>query len=211
MKKIFIAALVALSFTLCGAAVFADGTDDADSKPAPESQQKARSSGGNFSVGLGPIGNIYVVDTNPELGAGVGGEVFFDYRWSPQFSTQVSVFLTIQDGTGPNSGDDDITFMGIPTFDLKFYALTNPSRWDPYGLIGVGFFGVTEGSNHNGSKAFGVGADVGIGTDFYITEKFSVGVTAIFRSIGLIDSTSAHNNGTAQFPFSMTGNLAYHF
>jgi len=169
------------------------------------------SASGNFSFGVGPIGNIYVVDARPELDPGVGGQFFFDYRWSPQFSTQFGFFLSVQDGAGISSGDNDVLLLGMPTFDLKFYILSNPSRWDPYGLLGVGLFTLTEGTSSNGTKGFGVGADVGIGTDFYVTERFSVGLTAIFRSIGIIDSTNRHDNGTALFPFSMMGNMAYHF
>jgi opacity protein-like surface antigen len=174
-------------------------------------EARATTAGGNYSVGLGPVGNIYVVDSNPELDPGVGGYLYFDYRWSPQFSTQFGVIVTTQDGTGISAGDGGIEFLGIPTFDLKFYIFSEPSRWDPYGLIGIGVYAVTEGSQNNGTWALGVGADIGIGTDFYITEKWSVGLAAIFRSIGLIDSTGGPNNGTALFPFSMMGNVAYHF
>ena len=166
---------------------------------------------GNFTVGLGPAGNVYVVDSSPELDPGIGGYLFFDYRWSPQFSTQVGVIVTTQDGTGISAGDGGIEFLGIPTFDLKFYLFSEPSRWDPYGLIGLGVFAVTEGSQNNGTWALGVGADIGLGTDFYLSEKWSLGLQFIFRSIGLIDSTSGSNNGTALFPFSMLGNVAYHF
>ncbi len=171
----------------------------------------AGSAAGNYSVGLGPVGNVYVVDTNPELDPGVGGYVYFDYRWSPQFSTQFGVIVTTQDGTGISNGDNGIEFLGIPTFDLKFYILSEPSRWDPYGLIGMGVYATTEGSVNNGTWAVGVGANLGLGTDFYITEKWSVGLSFIFRSIGLITDTSGSNNGTALFPFSMMGNVAYHF
>ncbi len=171
----------------------------------------AKDSGGNFSVGLGPMGNVYVVDANPELSPGVGGYLYFDYRWSPQFSTQFGIDVTTQDGQGISKGNDGIVFLGIPTFDLKFYVLSDPSRWDPYGLIGIGVYAVTEGSTPNGTTAVGVGADVGLGTDFYITEAFSVGVQFVFRSIGLIDSTGGANNGKSIFPFSMMGNIAYHF
>lgn len=171
----------------------------------------AKQEGGNYSVGLGPVGNVYVVDANPELDPGIGGYLYFDYRWSPQFSTQLGVNVTTQDGTGISNGDNSILFLGIPTFDLKFYVLSDPSRWDPYALMGVGVYAVTEGSNSNGTAAVGVGADIGLGTDFYITESLSVGAQFVFRSIGLIKSTSGSNNGTALFPFSMMGNVAYHF
>ncbi len=174
-------------------------------------QAFATTAAGNFSVGVGPVGNIYVVDSNPQLDPGVGGYVYFDYRWSPQFSTQFGVIVTTQDGTGITEGDNGIEFLGIPTFDLKFYILSTPSRWDPYGLIGMGIYAVTEGSQNNGTWALGIGANLGLGTDFYITERFSIGLAAVFRSIGLIDSVSGSNNGTALFPFSMMGNFAYHF
>lgn len=171
----------------------------------------AETSGGNFTVGLGPVGNIYAVDSNPELDPGVGGYVYFDYRWSPQFSTQFGVIVTTQDGTGITSGDDGIEFLGIPTFDLKFYILSNPSRWDPYGLIGMGVYAISEGTQKNGTVAVGIGADLGLGCDFYVSERLSIGMATIFRSIGLIESVDGPNNGTALFPISLLGNIAYHF
>lgn len=193
MKKIFASVLTILALTAYG------------------SKAKASSAAGNYSIGLGPVGNIYVVDSRPELDPGVGGYVYFDYRWSPQFSTQFGVIVTTQDGTGISSGDNGIEFLGIPTFDLKFYLMSEPSRWDPYGLIGMGVYAITEGSASNGTVAVGIGANLGLGTDYYVTERFSIGLAAVFRSIGLIDSVSGSNNGTALFPFSMMGNVAYHF
>ena len=171
----------------------------------------AGSTAGNFSVGLGPVGNIFVVDSNPELDPGVGGYVYFDYRWSPQFSTQLGVLVTTEDGTGISRGDNGIEFLGIPTFDLKFFMLSSPSRWDPYALIGMGFYAISEGSTNNGTVAVGIGANLGLGFDFYITEQFSLGFATIFRSIGLIDSIGGNRNGTALFPVSILGNVAYHF
>ncbi len=171
----------------------------------------AGSTAGNFSVGLGPVGNIFVVDSNPELDPGVGGYVYFDYRWSPQFSTQFGVLVTTEDGTGISRGDNGIEFLGIPTFDLKFFMLSSPSRWDPYALIGMGFYAISEGSTNNGTVAVGIGANLGLGFDFYITEQFSLGFATIFRSIGLIDSIGGNRNGTALFPVSILGNVAYHF
>lgn len=165
----------------------------------------------NFTVGIGPAGNIFVVDARPELKPGVGGHFFFDYRWSPQISTQFQVIVTNQDGQGISNGDDDIIFFGIPSIDMKYYLLTSESHWDPYLMIGVGFYLISEGTSNNDSTAAGFGADAGIGLDYYITEKWSLGLTAQFRSIGLIDGTTGSNNGTAIFPFTMTGNIAFHF
>lgn len=202
MKKILIASLAIIAVACADFAAQA-GDDDKDSKSG--------SAAGNFTVGLGPVGNVFVVDTNPQLDPGVGGYLYFDYRWSPQFSTQFGVVVTTEDGDGPSNGDKGIEFLGIPTFDLKFYILSNPSRWDPYGLIGIGVYAITEGSIDNGTKAVGVGANVGLGVDYYVSERFSAGLSAVFRSIGFIDSTDSRNNGTSEFPFSMMGNIAYHF
>jgi len=172
---------------------------------------KAGSAAGNYTVGLGPVGNIFVVDSSPELDPGVGGYVYFDYRWSPQFSTQFGVLVTTEDGTGISKGDNGIEFLGIPTFDLKFYLFSGETRWDPYGLIGMGFYAVSEGTTGNGTVAFGIGANLGIGFDYYISERFSFGLSAVFRSIGLIDSVGGDHNGTSLFPLSLQGNIAYHF
>jgi len=171
----------------------------------------AGTAAGNYTVGLGPVGNIFVVDSNPELDPGVGGYLFFDYRWSPQFSTQIGVLVTTEDGRGISNGDNGIEFLGIPTFDLKFYILSKESRWDPYGQIGVGVYAISEGTIDNGTFALGIGANLGIGCDFYISERFSIGLSSVFRSIGLIDSVSGDQNGKALFPLSLMGNIAYHW
>lgn len=165
----------------------------------------------NLSVGVGPTGNIFVVDANPQLGPGVGGHIYLDYRWSPQISTQFSFFATTENGQGVSAGDNDVLLFGLPTIDFKYYPLSNPAKWDPYGLLGIGLFLTTEGSNGNGTTAFGVGANAGLGFDLLLTDRLSIGTSAIFRSVGMINAPTGQNNGTAVFPFSLNGNIAYHF
>jgi len=165
---------------------------------------------GNFAIKIGPVGNIYVVDSNTQLDPGIGGFLAFDYRFHQHWSAEVGVMVTLQDGTGISAGDNNTLLLGIPTFDLKYYFL-GESRWDPYVLMGVGFYALTEGSNNNGTTCVGIGANMGVGTDFYITERFSVGVTASFRAIALIESIGGNRNGNSLYPFSMNGNFAYHF
>lgn len=165
----------------------------------------------NFTIGGGPMGNIFIVDARPELDLGVGGYLFFDYRWSPQISTQFNVIVTTENGTGISNGDRGIEFLGIPTIDLKYYLLSSESHWDPYLMAGIGVYAISEGTTSNGTFAVGFGANAGLGMDYYFTEKWSAGFAASFRSIGLIDDTSGSNNGTAIFPFSMAGNVAFHF
>jgi outer membrane protein W len=100
--------------------------------------------------------------------------------------------------------------MGIPTFDIKYYFL-GESRWDPYALMGFGLYYMTEGSVNNGTKAFGIGANLGIGCDYFITERFSVGLGATFRAIAFIESISGAHTGSSIFPFTAYGNFGYHF
>jgi outer membrane protein W len=164
-----------------------------------------------YTVGLGPVGNIFAIDGDPQLSPGIGGYIFFDYRWSPQLSTQISIMVTTEDGKGPNNGDNGIEFLGMPTFDIKYYLISSVSRWDPYLMVGVGVYAVTEGSINNGTVAVGFGANVGVGCDFYFNDRWSTGLAASFRGIGLVDDTSGPNNGKAIFPVSLMGNVAYHF
>jgi len=82
-------------------------------------------SAGNYTIGIGPIGNVYVTDRRPEMSPGVGAVVYFDYRWSPELSTTASVMMLVQDGTDADRGENNIVYMGIPTFDLKYYFITN--------------------------------------------------------------------------------------
>lgn len=165
----------------------------------------------NLAVGIGPTGHFSVVDGNPQLGIGVGGHIYLDYRWSPQVSTQFTFFATTQDGKGGNSGDDDILLFALPTIDFKYYPLLSPGKWDPYGLLGIGLFLTTEGTRRDGTTAFGIGANAGVGVDLLLTEKISLNVSGVFHSVGLIDAATGRNNGTAIFPFTMSGSIAYHF
>ena len=188
----------------------ASGSEETYTSSSYTSSSSNSAAVGNFAVKIGPVGNIYVVDSNTQLDPGVGGYIAFDYRFHPHWSAEVGVGVTLQDGTGISAGDNNTLLLAIPTFDLKYYFL-GESRWDPYALLGVGFYTLTEGSANNGTTAVGIGSNIGIGTDFYITERFSVGVTASFRAIALIESIGGNRNGNSLYPFSMTGNFAYHF
>lgn len=172
----------------------------------------AKAGAENFTIGGGPVGSLYVVNANPELDPGVGGYLYFDYRWSPQISTQISILVTTQDGKGPDDGDNGIEFLSIPTFDIKYYLLSSESHIDPYVMAGIGLYAVSEGTTSNGTFAVGMGGDVGVGADYYLTEKWSLGLVASFKGIGLVDSASSGSgNGKSLFPLSFAGNVGFHF
>ena len=169
------------------------------------SAKEANHSAGNYTIGLGPVGNMYLTSRRPEMDPGVGALVYFDYRWSPELSTTTTIMLLAQDGAGRDAGQNSIVFLGIPTFDVKYYFVTNPSRWDPFALAGVGYYVVTHGSR-GGGIASGMGAQLGTGFDYFLTSRFSLGLTSYFRSVALLGSGS-----TGNFPFSLDGRLGFHF
>ena len=52
-----------------------------------------------FAVGLGPVGNIFLIDTIPVLDPGVGGHVYFNYRFAEQVAFETTFLISSQDGT----------------------------------------------------------------------------------------------------------------
>jgi hypothetical protein len=164
-----------------------------------------------FAVGIGPVGQIFLIDTIPIMDPGIGGHVFFNYRFAEQFSLETSFIVTTQDGTNVSAGDNGMLFMGMPTFDFKYYFLKNDPKFDPYAAVGVGLYWLTEGSTGNSTGGLGLGAQIGLGFDYYITDVVSVGFQGLFRSIGLITNLGTPSASTAIFPFSLQGNVAFHF
>jgi len=164
-----------------------------------------------FAVGLGPAGNIFLIDTVPVLDPGFGGHVFFNYRFAEQFAFETSFMITTQNGTNVSSGDNGILFMGMPTFDLKYYFLKNDPKFDPYAGVGIGLYWLTEGSRGDSTGGFGLGAQIDVGFDYYLTDVISLGFEGVFRSIGLITNFGTPSASTSLFPYTLLGNIAFHF
>lgn len=164
-----------------------------------------------FAIGLGPVGNIYLIDTIPVMDPGIGGQVFFNYRFQDQFAFETSFIVTTQDGTNVSRGDNGMLFLGMPTFDIKYYFLKNDPHFDPYAAVGIGLYWLTEGSRGNSTGGLGLGAQLGLGFDYYVTDVISLGFEGMFRSIGLITNFGTPSASTAIFPFSLAGNVAFHF
>ncbi|MBI3540563.1 MAG: hypothetical protein HY073_00170 [Deltaproteobacteria bacterium] len=164
-----------------------------------------------FAIGMGPVGNIFLIDTVPVLQPGVGGHVYFDYRFHDQVSFKTTFLITSQDGTSVSSGDNGILFLGMPTFDVKLYFLKNDPKFDPYISTGVGVYWVTEGSKSDATGGVGLGSQLGLGFDYYLTDVISLGFEGVFRSIGLITNLGTPSASTALFPYTLHGNVAFHF
>ena len=191
MKKKMILVLLAFSFCLVMA-----------------SQAEARR---GFALGLGPIGNIFLIDTIPILEPGIGGELFFDYRFHEQVAFSASFLISTQNGTNVSRNDNGILLLGMPTTGIKFYFLTDEPKFDPYVNVGLGLYFLTEGSRSNNTGGVGVGSQLGLGFDYYLTEIISLGFQGTFRPIAIITDMGTPSNSAAIFPFTLAGNVAFHF
>ncbi len=164
-----------------------------------------------FAVGVGPIGNIYLIDTIPVMDPGIGGHAFFNYRFQDQLAFEATFMMSTQGGANVSATDNGILFLGMPTFDLKYYFLKNDPAFDPYIAMGLGVYWLTEGSVSNSTGGMGLGAQLGVGFDYYVAEQISLGFQGVFRSIGLITNMGTPSASTAIFPYSLLGNVAFHF
>lgn len=161
-----------------------------------------------FSVGIQGIGNFFLTDSNPDLSIGPGGGIFFDYRFNQRWSIETDLFVTLHDGQGVSSGDNDIFLLGVPTVELKFYLRGKENRVDPYILAGLGVYVLTEGTVSNNTGGVGLGGNFGLGVDFYVLDRLSLGLAAKFRPIAIIQGNS---QSTGLINFGMIGNLVWHF
>jgi outer membrane protein W len=161
-----------------------------------------------FSVGAQVIGNFFLTDGTPDLDPGIGGGLYFDYRFNQRWSIETDLFVSFHDGTGVSAGDNNQMLLGVPTVELKFYLRGKENSIDPYLLAGLGVYVLTEGSIGNNSSGVGLGGNFGMGVDFYVLDSFSLGLAAKFRPIALIQG---NNQSTGLINLGILGNLAWHF
>ncbi len=160
------------------------------------------------SISLLGVGNFFLTDSHPDLKIGPGGGLGIDFRFNQHWALNGDFFFSMHDGSGLSAADDSVWLLGIPSINMKFYPMAEESSIEPYISAGLGVYIVTEGDVSDNSGGVGVGAQLGIGADFYVTEKISLGLAAQFRSIGLIQGNS---QSEALINFSMLGNVAFHF
>lgn len=165
----------------------------------------------NKTIGGTVYGSIPLVDTLPEVSLGIGGGMFFDYRFNERFSIMIESFFTTQDGNGRSNGEGSIEFMALPAVTFKMYVLNNAVNLDPYIGIGVGLYGMTEGSAANSTGGFGMGAQIEVGMEYHVAENLLAGVGGTYRSIGLINSLSGPANATVFMPYTLFGRIGYRF
>lgn len=167
-----------------------------------------------FGIALGPVGNIYLIDTTPVMDPGVGGAMSFQYRFHEQAAFETTFLMTSQDGDTDGRGtadDTGILFLGMPIFDVKFFLFSGDPRWDPYIATGLGLYWLTEGDNSNNTGGTGLGAQLGLGFDYYVSDILSLGFQGVYRSVAIITSLGTPSSSVAIFPYSLMGNVTFHF
>lgn len=152
--------------------------------------------------------NFFLTDTDPNLAWGAGGGLQLDWRFNQNWGATLQAFVSDHDGKGASINDNSQFLIGAPTFDIKYYPLSNETKIDPYLGVGIGFYILTEGTVNDNSSGVGIGGQFSLGADYYINEKLSIGLAAQFRSIGLIQSGS---RSSALINFGFVGNILYHF
>lgn len=161
-----------------------------------------------WSVGAIGMGNFFLTRSNPDLKIGPGGGLFFEYRFNQRWGIETDFFITVHNGQNASTGDNGIYFLGVPSLELKFYMLPRETWVDPYVLVGLGVYVLTEGSISNNTAGAGLGGNVGLGVDFYVLKNLSIGLAAKFRPIAIIQGNS---QSTGLINFGMAGNVAFHF
>jgi hypothetical protein len=153
-------------------------------------------------------GNFQLTNTFPDLNTGAGGGVAFEYRFNQHWGLQTSLSVFSHDGEGVSQGDNGILLLSIPNIDLKFYFRKAEHNFDPYASAGIGIDVLTGGSQGDNSGGAGLGAQVGVGSDFYLMPWLSLGIATQFRTVGLI---RGQNQSSALIFLTALGNFTFHF
>jgi outer membrane protein W len=153
-------------------------------------------------------GNFQLTNTFPDLNVGAGGGVAFDYRFNQRWAIAASLSVFSHDGEGASQGDNGMLLLSVPDIDLKFYFFGQEHRIDPYATAGIGIGVLTGGSRSDNSGGAGLGAQAGVGSDFYLNNWFSLGFLAQLKTVALIRNNS---QSSALIFLTTVGNFAFHF
>jgi hypothetical protein len=153
-------------------------------------------------------GNFQIVNTFPDLDLGAGGGIAFEYRFNQHWGLQTSLSVFDHNGSGAQKGDNGILVLNVPSIDLKYYLLGDEKRIDPFLRAGLGLTVLTGGNVSNNSGGAGMAAQIGIGSDFYLNDAFSLGVEVQFKTAGIIRGNS---QSSAMIFLPVLGNFTYHF
>ncbi len=163
------------------------------------------------TVGLTVYGNFQLIDTLPVLKPGVGGGMYWDYRFNDRFSFQTEAFAITQKGKGVSSGEDSVEFFGLPITTIKLYVLERKYRFDPYVGAGIGLYWLNEGSLQNDTGGVGLGTQIEVATDYLLDDSLTLTTGAAYRSIGLITDLEGTSNASTYMTLTLFLRAGYRF
>lgn len=186
--------------------------------------------GGAYNTVNGDFdGNTAFVSTSssdtilvPQVDGAWGGTIFGGYNFTRRSAIQIGYTSSSHNATfGARKMTADYSILD---FDFK-YHFVDEEAWRPYGLIGLGFYtmdvkngAITSGSGATigNAKYTGAGLNLGLGIDYFITDRFSTGIGATYRLAQYSSAESPNSNGTlpnnlSGDGYTVTINGAYHF
>ncbi len=111
------------------------------------------------------------------LNEGEGGALNLGYGFTDRFSLWLTLLGSEHHSRLP--GQSDFDFGGVEvSIQHKFETR---SRWQPYGRLGAGVYGLEEKSTD--VALIGAGINVGLGIDFFFSKHVGVGAEASFRKL----------------------------
>lgn len=156
----------------------------------------------------------------PEIDGGFGYGILAGYGFTPAWALELSYLASSHDAEFLG-GSGDVKYSAF-NIDLKYSLLTSQAT-QPYFRVGIGFpkLVVEDGSASflgqvGDAEYTGVGLNLGVGVDHYVTPHFSVGAGATYRIVeydeaeGVVGSGKIDDNLDGD-GFGLMLSAAYHF
>lgn len=178
--------------------------------------------GGDFKGDTFLVGPSDII-IQPEIDGGFGFGIVAGYGFNNELSLELSYLVSSHDAEFIGESVD--VKYSVFNIDLKYSFLTSQAT-QPYLLVGVGFpkLVVEDGSETRSFLPFrvgdaeytGVGWNLGVGVDHYVTPNVSIGAGATYRIVKYDEAEGVVGSG--EIGDSLKGNgfglmlgAAYHF
>ena len=121
-------------------------------------------------------GNLEMT-TERQLRDGEGGMLSLGYGFTDRFTLWLTLVGSEHEPNSLSSGLTD--FGGV---EVNLQQKFNPnSRWQPYGKVGAGLYGLGEENSH--VTLIGGGINLAIGLDFFFAKHFGVGAELMVKKL----------------------------
>lgn len=151
--------------------LFLIGTTGFAQEEKQESQFSHR--GLKAAIGLGGFENEF----RQTFKDGEGGSLSLGYGIDDHFSLWIAVVAAEH----PAQQDrENVTNFAGGEIDVQYKFITD-SRWQPYGKVGVGIYGISE--NNSNLTFGGTGFAAALGLDYFFSRHFGIGAELQFKEL----------------------------